>query len=238
MLIRFLKICGVVVIAIAIVSLWIACPVFVIHYYGYPSEPGGFGDIFGAINALFAGMAFFGIIITILLQRKELHQNTAELRNSAQALSEQVMLMRLSAKLSALPELIRQEKLKIWTLDKEKFKDSPNEAFTSEHIDGLISLNNTNLAQNKSRIVEIEAELAQLNPEDFKDHPARMLGVNTPYDSLKGQRESCRKAILIGNAVIAALKRLQRYIEDLDAVYFEIDARSVAPTNIKIPEGH
>ncbi|HWY09838.1 MAG TPA: hypothetical protein VN026_00865, partial [Bacteroidia bacterium] len=33
---------------------------------------GVFGDKFGAVNALFSGLAFAGIIFTILLQRKEL----------------------------------------------------------------------------------------------------------------------------------------------------------------------
>lgn len=35
---------------------------------------GQFGDTFGAVNALFAGLAFGGIVITILLQREELQQ--------------------------------------------------------------------------------------------------------------------------------------------------------------------
>lgn len=40
---------------------------------------GTFGDMFGAINALFSGLALAGIIITILLQRKELQLQREEL---------------------------------------------------------------------------------------------------------------------------------------------------------------
>ncbi len=37
-----------------------------------PTVRGTFGDMFGSVNALFSGLAFAGIIVTILLQRKEL----------------------------------------------------------------------------------------------------------------------------------------------------------------------
>jgi hypothetical protein len=56
------------------------------------STRGTFGDMFGAVNALFSGLAFGGIIITILLQRKELalqreelKQNRYELQRTADA---------------------------------------------------------------------------------------------------------------------------------------------------------
>lgn len=73
--------------------------VFVAWYYTYSSlkdlekeDRGTFGDMFGAVNALFSGLAFVGIIITILLQRKELslqrqelEETRAELRRTADA---------------------------------------------------------------------------------------------------------------------------------------------------------
>lgn len=36
------------------------------------AERGTFGDQFGAVNALFSGLAFAGLIYTIILQRKDL----------------------------------------------------------------------------------------------------------------------------------------------------------------------
>ena len=41
---------------------------------------GQFGDLFGATNSLFSGLAFAGLIITIVLQRKELSLQRDELR--------------------------------------------------------------------------------------------------------------------------------------------------------------
>ncbi len=43
-------------------------------------ERGTLGDMFGTVNALFSGLAFAGIIITILLQRKELKYQREELK--------------------------------------------------------------------------------------------------------------------------------------------------------------
>lgn len=45
-------------------------------------ERGTFGDMFGAVNALFSGFALAGIILTILLQRKELQLQRKELRDT------------------------------------------------------------------------------------------------------------------------------------------------------------
>jgi hypothetical protein len=65
-----------------VVILWIAS--YPIVYFFLSSrrvdQSGQFGDSFGAINALFSGLAFAGIILTILLQRKELEFQRKELK--------------------------------------------------------------------------------------------------------------------------------------------------------------
>lgn len=42
-------------------------------------DRGTFGDMFGAVNALFSGLAFCGVIYAIFLQRKELELQREEL---------------------------------------------------------------------------------------------------------------------------------------------------------------
>ncbi|MBG6680744.1 hypothetical protein GHU81_08105 [Pseudomonas aeruginosa] len=39
---------------------------------------GTFGDAFGALNALFSGLAFSGVLITIILQRKDIREGQQE----------------------------------------------------------------------------------------------------------------------------------------------------------------
>lgn len=61
-----------------------------------PTERGTFGDMFGAVNALFSGLAFAGLIVTLLyqkeelkLQREELAQTREELKGQREEFEEQ-----------------------------------------------------------------------------------------------------------------------------------------------------
>ena len=59
-----------------IVSVWIDLNVTAgdINTQALTAAKGQFGDKFGAVNALFSGLAFAGIIITLLLQRRDLSE--------------------------------------------------------------------------------------------------------------------------------------------------------------------
>lgn len=82
-----------------------------IIYFNFDSwtDRGTFGDMFGAINTLFSGLAFAGVVYAIFLQsnelelqREELHLTRTEIRKSADSQADQVKLMVQSAKLNAL----------------------------------------------------------------------------------------------------------------------------------------
>lgn len=70
-------------IAFAVIALWAGTGFLL---YDATSETpiwgerGTFGDMFGSINALFSGLAFSGLIFTVLLQRQELQMQRHELR--------------------------------------------------------------------------------------------------------------------------------------------------------------
>lgn len=74
------------VIALTVVLIWFATWGLMTAYLDSPEERGQFGDMFGSINALFSGLAFAGIIYTILLQRKELALQREELVATRQEL--------------------------------------------------------------------------------------------------------------------------------------------------------
>jgi hypothetical protein len=77
---------------------------------------GTFGDSFGAFNAYFTGLAFLGVIYTVLLQtrqvemqaeelrlqREELKETRGELKRTADAQTNQLRLMAMVAELEAL----------------------------------------------------------------------------------------------------------------------------------------
>jgi uncharacterized membrane protein YgaE (UPF0421/DUF939 family) len=86
-----------------------------------------FGEMFGAVNTLFSGLAFAGVIYAIFLQRRELElqrneleMTRAELRRSAEAqeksesaLTSQAHALTLTAKLNALNSFIEAQKNKL-----------------------------------------------------------------------------------------------------------------------------
>lgn len=100
--------------------VWILSAVLIIKGIDNWADRGTFGDLFGAVNALFSGLAFAGLIYTIFLQkedlqmqREEIAQNRKELKKSAiaqqkseKALAEQVEQMKVTAKLNALNTII------------------------------------------------------------------------------------------------------------------------------------
>ncbi len=68
--------------------LW-AASLLLIPIFKEHNERGAFGDMFGAVNALFSGLAFAGIIISILLQNKELKLQREELEQTRDELKGQ-----------------------------------------------------------------------------------------------------------------------------------------------------
>ena len=60
---------------------------------GDPTIQGQFGDQFGAVNALFSGLAFAGLIFTIILQKKELALQREELSDTRKELEGQKQQM-------------------------------------------------------------------------------------------------------------------------------------------------
>ena len=70
----------------SVVALLLILGLWILTYYQLKdldnTKRGTFGDMFGALNALFSGLAFAGIILTILLQRKELKLQRQELQET------------------------------------------------------------------------------------------------------------------------------------------------------------
>ena len=55
-----------------VVFLWFYVPGFMANGLENLSDKGAYGDSFGSVNALFTGLAFAGLIFTILLQQREI----------------------------------------------------------------------------------------------------------------------------------------------------------------------
>lgn len=140
---------------ILVIFIWLLSAVLIIVFLDDWSNRGTFGDLFGAVNGLFSGLAFAGLIYTIVLQKRdlelqraEIQMNRAELKKSSsaqqkseKALSEQVDLMRITSRLNALNTIINYYNLQISSPNTseenlQKFKDKRREAI--KEIDTLI----------------------------------------------------------------------------------------------------
>lgn len=84
-----------IVVAIGVVLvLWGLNWCGVSKFINEPTNQGTFGDMFGAVNALFSGLAFAGLIITLLYQREELKLQREELQETRKELKGQNKTMK------------------------------------------------------------------------------------------------------------------------------------------------
>ncbi len=92
------------------------------------NKAGVFGDSFGVLTSLFSGLAFSGMIITILLQRQELQLQRLELKESRKEFSKSANAQEKNAQLSALTALLNNNNEQITYLEKtiDKNIDSKN----------------------------------------------------------------------------------------------------------------
>ena len=88
-------------------------PLIIGHFFHSSLERGLAGDMYGVLNTLFSGLAFAGIIITIIMQMKELELTRDELQKSAEAqqgtysaLTQQLENMKYSSQIDAIKKYI------------------------------------------------------------------------------------------------------------------------------------
>ncbi|MBQ8437503.1 MAG: hypothetical protein IJX21_02005, partial [Alistipes sp.] len=64
---------------LAFLFIWLLSWVLIDLCISESNDRGTFGDKFGAVNALFSGLAFAGLIVTLLYQKEELKLQREEL---------------------------------------------------------------------------------------------------------------------------------------------------------------
>jgi hypothetical protein len=86
-----------------VAAVWISSGVII--YFVFEDWPtrGTVGDAFGAVNALFSGLALAGVIYALILQRRELILQRQELHTTRTVMSSQLEEMRSSRQLQSQP---------------------------------------------------------------------------------------------------------------------------------------
>jgi hypothetical protein len=103
-----------VILVTLVVGLWAASIWLISRLFGPPGDAAAFGDMFGAVSALFTGLAFVGVILAIVLQwhelqlqREELQATREELRGQKEQLRTQNETLRKQAFESTFFQLLR-----------------------------------------------------------------------------------------------------------------------------------
>lgn len=82
-----------IIVSVSVVLVFWAMT-FLLYLNDNSEERGQFGDMFGAVNALFSGLAFAGLIITLIQQREELSLQRNELKQTRDEFKEQNKTMK------------------------------------------------------------------------------------------------------------------------------------------------
>ncbi|OMF17032.1 hypothetical protein BK131_03395 [Paenibacillus amylolyticus] len=120
-----MKIWPIVCIIIGVIFVW-ASSSWLINGFIDASYRGTFGDMFGAVNALFSGLAFAGLIYTIAVQRQELQAQ----RNSINMQTEELVLQREAIQMQT-------EELRLQRLESQR---------SADQLEGQKDLSNLQLA--------------------------------------------------------------------------------------------
>jgi len=97
----------IVLIPVIIISAYTASMLFLTET-NWKSNPGTFGDSFGIINALFTGLAFSGLIVTIMLQYEAIKIQQQDLQESRQQFARSADAQERTARLAAASELLKE----------------------------------------------------------------------------------------------------------------------------------
>ncbi len=110
-----------------VILVWVVSGIIIYYLVPNWSDRGTVGDMFGAVNALYSGLAFVGLIYTIIMQREEIQlnrqeieMNRKELKKSAnaqlqsqKALQDQVLQTNLTTKINAMSTIINYYNIQI-----------------------------------------------------------------------------------------------------------------------------
>ncbi|UWP91096.1 putative phage abortive infection protein [Aliiroseovarius crassostreae] len=87
-----------ILVFLIVLLIWGAAPIVVWVVHGdWPASAGEYGDLFGGVGALFSGLAFAGLIGTLVMQREALAKQSEELVLTRDSVEQQTKELSLSS---------------------------------------------------------------------------------------------------------------------------------------------
>lgn len=96
--------------AVLVLLLWLIALFTIPKIYGAPGNPGVFGDMFGALNALFTGVALAGVIATTWMQRILLHEQLEAGKEAERRHAEQMAIAKSQLELAQQELLMERQR--------------------------------------------------------------------------------------------------------------------------------
>ncbi len=154
--------------------------VYLVGIFSGNPGPGQIGDMFGAVNALFSGLAFAGVITALFLQRKELSLQREELGLTRDQFERAAEAQERLAKIQEYGALFDVYTRRASYL--QRFENAGNHGVTQDEV----SEKKRELKGLVSKVDSIFKEIKKLEPE--------ILGAQDPRDVEEKDPEIDRKA--------------------------------------------
>ena len=88
---------------VSVIGVWLFGTLLMRKFFATWSESGAAGDTFGAVNALFSGFAFAGVVYSIHLQRRDTNRQLREIMETQRISEGQLVEMKAARELQAQP---------------------------------------------------------------------------------------------------------------------------------------
>jgi hypothetical protein len=182
-----------------------------------PNVRGTFGDMFGSINALFSGLALAGIIITILLQQKELRLQRQELSETRQEFKIQNETLRIQRFENTFFNLLNIHHKIVSDIDYRYYKDK-------EKDQGLLDYSFQTKTEDKEVVVIEGRDVFRFRFNRFKE---------SVIDDEKGWLELYKEHYELAQTDFGHyFRNLYRMVKLVDTTDFFYDKNSISDIDI------
>ena len=199
---KTLSIAGIIVVIIWILS-WVLIDIHIKEI----TDRGTFGDKFGAVNALFSGLAFAGLIVTLLYQKEELKLQREELAQTREELKGQ------------REEYEEQNK----TLRRQRFENTFfNMLSLQQEIISNLSYDKVERVVNFSEPYINKKHIAYNGRSIFREIYLN-LDITTNNNSIKGIKQAIKENGIKVYSYIPSTTRFDHYFRHLYHIYKYVD---------------
>ena len=168
--------------------VWISVTGLIAIYFSDWNTRGTVGDTFGAVNALFSGLAFAGLIYALMLQQQELSLQRDEIEGTRHVLERQLEEMKSSRELQSQPLAIPV--LRSLKVDRPRFFYSPPDEQYSAQSRYHLNVALDNPTQHPCVAVNLKCRLLLPEPDQKFDATSEFVEIVAPAAKLSASDDT------------------------------------------------